>query len=717
MSRRAQTFSKRFLALAVIGGLLVYCLVGGLTFWVLHNQASDRAANTVDYVKKQSLECELVNDANVMKSQIRVMQNASQAARDIDAGGGDVSEAALGNYVSDLHLTNMFVLDPSGKLVAGYQGDNDSFESLASYLTGEEILDVANHPKKVYATRLFFDDGAYADLACACRLDAPGVVVVTYHTEAEYANRFLLTLQSLLEGYRVANDTSVVVEHDGAIVASNTVDSNGQTSLDADAAIVDRIKESCEPGEMRLVKGDSAYYYGAFGKTRDYTVYTFSKASRLLHYVFSNALVGLTVYVLILVVAMMNRRRAEHQHLASMLEREQQHAIQLEEAVRVAEKANAAKTEFLQRMSHDLRTPLNGIRGMVEIGNANANDVGKQAECREKVWTASGVLLDLVNEALDMSKLESGQIALEVEAVDFDGVIDDVYGMLERQAAERKVSIVRQRGVVAHPCVKSSGLYLRRLFMNIATNAVKYNKFGGSVTIAYRELSFEAGVVTHQVTVADTGIGMSSDFQKHLFEPFAREEQKLDYRPSGTGLGLPIAKQLAELMGGTIACESELGRGTTCTITIPFEIADGCDGCADKTAAATATLAGLHVLLAEDNELNREIAEFVIKNAEATLCVAGNGREALELFESSSPGTFDAILMDIMMPVMDGYEAARAIRALAREDAKSIPIIAVSANAFADDRQRSYEAGMDAHIAKPLNAEELIRTISTLARR
>ena len=720
MNRGGTASRRRSLALAILGGLLVAAIVGGATFWVLYQQASERAANTVEYVKKQSLESDLVNDANVMKSQIRVMQNASQAVRDVAAGAGDLSEETLGRYTSELYLTSIFVLDADGQLVADYVGDGDGFEDFERYVATDEVIDVAQHPKKVYATRLTFDDGTYADLACASRLDAPGVVAVVYHTKLEYANRFLLTLQSLLDGYRVANDTSIVVERDGVVVAANTVGRDGQAaSAEADNEIVTtEIKERCEPGQMHLVKGESAYYYGAYGKARDYTVYTFTKASRLLHYMCSNSLVAVALYAYVVASLAASRRRTHHEHLESMLGQERRYASQLEEAVRAAESANAAKTEFLQRMSHDLRTPLNGIRGMVEVGNAHADDVQKQTECREKVWTASSVLLDLVNEALDMTKLESGKITLEAEPVDLDEIIDDVCGMVERQAAERKVSISRERVGVEHPHVKSSALYLRRLLMNIASNAVKYNKLGGSVTITHRELSFEGGVATHEVVVSDTGIGMAPEFLEHLFEPFAREEQDLDYKPSGTGLGLAITKQLVDLMGGTIACESELGSGTTCTIVIPFEVADEGDvGAAAAVGDAPATLEGLHILLAEDNELNREIAEFVIGNAGATLSVAENGKEAVETFAANPPGTFDVVLMDIMMPVMDGYEAARAIRALAREDARRIPIVAVSANAFADDRQQSFEAGMNAHVAKPLDADELIRVVSTLVRK
>ena len=637
MDKATGKFTPRFWAMIVAIGFVLACVISGITFANLYQQSSERASNTVEYVKKQSLECELVNNVNVMKSQIRVMQNASQAARDVAEGEGDVNDETLARYVKDLNLTSMFVLGPDGTLVGEYRGDEDTYDELESYLAEEEVLDVASHPKKVYSTRLSFADGSYADLSCASRIDAPGIVVVAYHTKAAYANRFLLTVQSLLDGYRITNDTSVVVEKDGEIIASNTDADDVEGS--SDEQIVTQIRESCKAGQMHMVRGGDTYYYGTFGKTRDYTVYTFTKASEIMHEVASNAFVGVMIYVLLVAIFTTNRRRSEQEHLETMLDQRQQYTSQLEQAVKIAEAANAAKTDFLQRMSHDLRTPLNGIRGMVEVGNAYADDALKQAECRDKIWNASGILLDLVNEALDISKLEGGKIVLETETVDLDPIIDDVCAMVERQALERNISISRERSDVAHPRVKSSALYLRRLLMNVATNAVKYNKFGGEVSISHRELSFEDGVAVHQVVVADTGIGMSAEYMEHLFEPFTREEQELDYKPSGTGLGMPITKQLVELMGGEIECESELGRGTVCTITIPFDVAEEDETPVNGVAGdEEATLAGMKLLLVEDNELNREIAEFVVESADGEVVSAGNGKEALDAFEASAPG-------------------------------------------------------------------------------
>ena len=373
----------------------------------------------------------------------------------------------------------------------------------------------------------------------------------------------------------------------------------------------------------------------------------------------------------------------------------------------------ASKTNFLRRMSHDIRTPINGIRGMVEMGNAFDGDVAKQRECRQKIWIASGILLDLVSEVLDMSKLESGEVELELRSTNLVALNDEVCEMLERQAGELHVTIIKEQDRIEHPYVRASQIHLKRVIMNIASNAVKYNKPGGTVRLSCEELHAEGATAMYRITVADTGIGMSKEFQQHLFEPFSREVQKLEAQPSGTGLGTVIAKQLTELMGGAIAFDSELDVGTTCVITLPLVIDfDAQQRNEELDKQGDVTLAGMSILLVEDNELNREIAEFVLDQAGAHVTTAFDGREAVDAFAAAAPGAFDLVLMDIMMPNMNGYEATRAIRAMNRTDAKCVPIVAMSANAFADDVAYSRESGMNDHLAKPIDADKLVRALA-----
>ena len=384
----------------------------------------------------------------------------------------------------------------------------------------------------------------------------------------------------------------------------------------------------------------------------------------------------------------------------------------MKDAARKAESANRAKTEFLQRMSHDIRTPINGIRGMVEIGDHYSEDLAKQAECRRKIWDASTLLLELVNEVLDMGKLESGEIVLESCPFNVIELKDGILQTMERAAAERGI-MMTDRTEVKHTTLIGSPLHLKRLLMNILSNAIKYNKDNGSIDLTCREVRSDGKIAWIEFICADTGIGMSEEFQKHLYEPFTQEHSDARTSYNGTGLGMAITKSLVEKMGGTIECRSKLGEGTTYCITIPFVIDSSAAPRVKETAVLpAATPAGMHVLLAEDNELNIEIAVFVLENAGVTVTKAVNGQDALDQFAASAPGTFDAIIMDVMMPVMDGYQATRAIRQLDRPDAGSIPILAMTANAFVEDRRRAYEAGMNEHLTKPLEPEVVLRTLA-----
>lgn len=394
-------------------------------------------------------------------------------------------------------------------------------------------------------------------------------------------------------------------------------------------------------------------------------------------------------------------------------EKEVKENERLKIAIEEADSENRAKTEFMNRMSHDIRTPINGIRGMIEIANYYKDDPDKQTECRKKIWDASGLLLELVNEVLDMGKLESGEIMLEEREFDLKELLDSVGIVVDKQARERGITIITDGYPVEHRCLLGSPLHLRRLLMNIISNAVKYNRVGGEIRLGCCEKpSADPETAQIEFTCADTGIGMSEEFQKHVFEPFAQERNTARSEYGGTGLGMPIAKSLAEKMGGTLSFVSRQGVGTTFTLSLPFRICHAPEKRnKPKRLLQTSSIAGLHVLVAEDNRMNMEIAEFVLNVEEASIIKAVNGEEAVRIFADSRPGEIDAILMDVMMPVMDGLEATRRIRAMKRPDARTIPIIAMTANAFAEDRQRAFAAGMDMHIAKPLEGSEMVETL------
>ena len=393
--------------------------------------------------------------------------------------------------------------------------------------------------------------------------------------------------------------------------------------------------------------------------------------------------------------------------------RELDYQEQLRHTAEQAKRANIAKTDFLRRMSHDIRTPINGIRGMVEISRHYAGDEQKQEECRQKIMDASGFLLDLVNDVLDMNKLESGEIKLENRAFDLHQLLHETDELIEQQAAEAGIRFTAEPHAFAHHRLIGSPLHLRQIIQNIMGNAVKYNRPGGTIHVSCRETEAQDGQATYVFTCADTGIGMSEAFQKHVFEPFAQESNAARTNYAGTGLGMSIVRELVEQMGGTIAFTSKRGVGTTFVVTLTFRLDPSAPKESEKVPEDTpVSIEGVRILLAEDNELNMEIARFLLENAGAAVTCVWNGQQAVDAFAASQPGSFDIILLDVMMPVMDGLEAARVIRAMDRPDAQSIPLIAMTANAFSDDVERSLQAGINEHLSKPIDADKVLKTIA-----
>lgn len=705
--------------LVALLGIALSVVAGMMSYGYATAQAEQRFADVVDYVATQSLSYDAFNSAYTTKNLIRVMEIAGETARDMERDGS-VDNAMLEQYADQFNVSALIVTDASGNLVSESSTDGVGYESLATYLKEAPVLEVAAHPLKSYTARITLSDDSVADIGCVTRQDDEGIVVAVRHQSAKAVASNALKLQSLLDGYETIDSGNIVIESDGKVVATNAVEPTvlGVFDLPAtDVFIVDGIKDRCLAGKVRLVNADGEWYLGTFGKAHKFYVYTYASARRYFEVVAAVAAGVLVLYSGVVAVVVMVRRRADRRRLTDLLQQERDYGDKLAKAAREASSANSAKTEFLRRMSRDLRTPINGIRGMVEVGDANAGDLQKQTECRSKIWTASGLLLDLANEALDMSRLESGQVDLELVPTNLVTLNHEVRDILERQAEERLVTIICDQQTLDHPYARVSVTHLKRLLLNIAGNAVKYNRQGGYVRLVCREVEPADGVLVYEYTIADNGIGMSEEFQQHLYEPFCREEQQVEGASSGTGLGAPIAKQLVELMGGTMSFTSVLGQGTTFTIRLPFEKCkrseipqavrvDGGDGDA---------LQGLRVLLVEDNDLNAEIAQFTLNRAGAIVTHAKDGESAVEMFTASAPHEYDVVLMDIMMPDIDGLEATRQIRALDREDAATTPIIAVSANAFADDRRLSREAGMNAHLSKPVSSQELVEALAHIA--
>ena len=706
---------KRFWVFSVVAGL---CILGiSITYFYQVNkmQAEEKLEDTMNYVKVQCSTYTHYNEASESKSLLRMIESTRQVSKNIALEietGKRLNQELLEESTKQLWLSGIIVLDTNGVVVCEYSPDESISLEIQSLVEQDNILNAGSHDEKVYSQQLKLNDGSHVSFAACRREDEPGVIITYYFTSAEYAKNYTLTIQSLLNGYQKVSDGTIIVADEGIIVASNDATLVGQNATENEA--IQSLKQHANESMMHL-KVNGTYSYGMMKKQSSHYIYVYVPEKVVFSTLPQNVMATFLLYVIALTLMWLSLRKSKENSLRIEREREQEYQRNLLKAAEKAEAANQAKTEFLQRMSHDIRTPINGIRGMVDVGDYYYDDLKKQSECRNKIREASNILLELVNEVLDMSKLESGEIFLEEKPFNIDEVIQEVCDVVDQLAKERKIQVDMDLGPIQHMNLVGSAMHLKRLLMNVLSNAVKYNKDHGSIHLSCHELpSDQMETAAFEFICEDSGIGMSEDFQKHIYEPFTQEKKGGASKFGGTGLGMPITKKLVEKMGGNITFESESGIGTTFTITIPFKINAEVEQCEDTQELSLHALDGFHILLVEDNELNMEIAEFSLQNAGAKITKAWNGQEAVEIFQASSIGDFDVILMDVMMPVMDGYEATKNIRSLSREDAKTIPIIAMTANAFSEDKIKAEEAGMNEHIAKPINMKLLLRIVSKL---
>ncbi len=392
--------------------------------------------------------------------------------------------------------------------------------------------------------------------------------------------------------------------------------------------------------------------------------------------------------------------------------KQEQSIMELLERVR---QANSAKSEFLSHMSHDLRTPINGILGMLAILEKSQDDPERQRDCRKKIRVSAEHLLSLVNDVLQVSRLESGRPAAVEEPFDLCAVLEECVTVLSPLAEERTVRLELETNGLRHTRAVGNPLHFKQILMSVIDNALKYNRPNGSVSVRVEETAFREGTASCRFVIEDTGIGIGEDFKAHIFEPFTQEHQgaRTDY--TGAGLGMSIVKKLVDQMRGTVTVDSRLGRGSVVQIVLPVRVDEMQSGqAAEEARDVQGGIAGMQVLLVEDNQINCEIVEYLLKDAGAEVATAKDGKAAVEAFEASAPGTFDCILMDLMMPVMSGYEAARVIRGLKRPDAGTVPIIALSANAFEEDVALAKDAGMNEHLAKPVDIRRMIQVMNRL---
>ena len=712
---------KQFIMVCALAGLL---LLGGVLGFSAHGDlqnAEKQFEDTISYVKEQCTGYDNLNLASETKSLMRMMENAQHLCSEIaheqqDDPARVLDDAAMEEYLQDYTLSGILVLSAEGKILCGASQDGrvsdpQVREQMEKELAGSIVLKVADHPEQIYAGRTEKEDSSYVDVAACARKDGDGVIVVYYRTTAEYVRNYNLSYKNCVQGYNPAVDGTIVVTRGDQIVASNDT-SLLDTTVDDNPTLSALKARSTDGGMIHVRSGSTGqqYAYGIVGQGRSFYVYVYRPEREVYVSTMRNVSMAAFTYMVLLFLLQLLRGKTDQRYREQQLRREQEYQKTLKAAALKAESANLAKTEFLQRMSHDIRTPINGIRGMVEIGDRCPEDMARQADCRKKIWEASTLLLELVNEVLDMGKLESGEVVLESVPFDLPELMHEITDVLEKQAAERGIVLHREYGKLPHPRLVGSPLHVKRLLMNVLSNAIKYNRDKGRVMLDCFELSCTGDKVQICFVCADTGIGMSEEFQKRMFEPFAQENAGARSVYGGTGLGMSITKSLVDKMGGTIGVESQQGVGTTYTITLPFAI--------DNTAAEEpeqqtdlTVLQGRRLLLAEDNALNMEIVEFLLNEVGVKVTRAADGQQAVEAFAASPVGGFDAILMDVMMPVRDGHEATRAIRAMDRPDAKTIPIFAMTANAFTEDRLKALQAGMNEHLPKPIDPDTLYRLL------
>ena len=687
--------NKRLAALLVGCGLVLFLMTYFSSFSLDLNNAQGKLIETVESIKEQSANYVKYNETAIAKSLVRQAIAVENVNRQMEAG------KFLEDIIDEFWLTGIVEVDEDGNLLRQYVLDDVDYEMVRDFVS-DALKNVIEYSSDTYINRYELADNSYVDLAC--HKTSNGAVLAYRHVLEQFASNSRLSIQDVLNGYPEKENGTIVVMQKEKIIASNNLD----LLVEGGSDIVDEIRECNEANT--LVRINSHGVYGMYSHGRDFYVYIYVNPSMVYNATVPNVSIVMVFYCLIIGVILFIRNRQNNMFVEERQRQEEAYKKELEDknrelelAIKQEAKANRSKQEFLFNMSHDIRTPMNAIIGFTSLAQTHLDDKEMLDSYLKKISSSSEYLLSLINDVLDMSRIESGKFKIEESSVYLPSILDDIRDIVSSNVSKKQLNLNINIVDLKDTNVLTDPLKLKQVLLNVVANAIKFTPSGGYVNLSLVQKD-DSG--NYDFIVEDNGIGISKDFQEHIFEQFAREATSTISGVQGTGLGLSISKAIVDMMGGSISVESESGKGSKFTISLRFKITNEIT-IDNKNSINNIIDTNKKILLVEDNELNYEIAKTVLEEAGFRVDGASNGKMAID---KASNNTYDVILMDIQMPIMDGYEATKELRRLGNRT----PIIAMTANAFSEDKKKAKEVGMDGYIAKPIDVKTLVSTIMSI---
>lgn len=687
--------NKRLAVLLVGCGLVLFLMTYFSSFSLDLNNAQGKLIETVESIKEQSANYVKYNETAIAKSLVRQAIAVENVNRQMEAG------KFLEDIIDEFWLTGIVEVDEDGNLLRQYVLDDVDYEMVRDFVS-DALKNVVEYSSETYINRYQLADNSYVDLAC--HKTSNGAVLAYRHVLEQFASNSRLSIQDVLNGYPEKENGTIVVMQKDKIVASNNLDLLVEGSSD----VVEQIRKCNEANT--LVRINSHGVYGMYSHGRDFYVYIYVNPSMVYNATVPNVSIVMVFYCLIIGVILFIRNRQNNMFVEERQRQEEAYKKELEDknrelelAIKQEAKANRSKQEFLFNMSHDIRTPMNAIIGFTSLAQTHLDDKEMLDSYLKKISTSSEYLLSLINDVLDMSRIESGKLKIEESNVYLPSILDDIRDIVSSNVSKKQLNLNINIVDLKDTNVLTDPLKLKQVLLNVVANAIKFTPNGGYVNLS---LIQKDGCGNYDFVVEDNGIGISKEFQEHIFEQFSREATSTVSGVQGTGLGLSISKAIVDMMGGSISVESKPGKGSKFTISLCFKVTDETND--NKTISSNNIIdTNKKILLVEDNELNFEIAKTVLEEAGFRVDGASNGKEAVD---KASDNTYDVILMDIQMPIMDGYEATKELRRLGNRT----PIIAMTANAFSEDKKKAKEVGMDGYIPKPIDVNKLVSKIMNI---